>query len=102
MGSLTQSSSAGVAAGWSDLPKEEVLAELERLLTSQHFRASKKCSRFLSHIVRAALDGRFERLKERTLGIEVFQREPHYDTNQDPIVRGTAGEVRKRLAQHYL
>jgi hypothetical protein len=102
MGSLTQSSSPGGAAGWSDLPKEEVLAELERLLTSQQFRTSKKCSRFLRHIVHAALDGRFERLKERTLGIEVFQREPHYDTNQDPIVRGTAGEVRKRLAQHYL
>jgi hypothetical protein len=41
-------------------------------------------------------------LKERSLGIEVFRREPHYDTNQDPIVRGTAGEVRKRLAQYYL
>src|SRR5208282_5568191 len=28
--------------------------------------------------------------------------DPHYDTNQDPVVRSTAGEVRKRLAQYYL
>ncbi|HEV2665186.1 MAG TPA: hypothetical protein VG324_09755 [Blastocatellia bacterium] len=41
-------------------------------------------------------------MKERTLGIEVFRRDPQYDTNQDPVVRAAAGEVRKRLAQYYL
>ncbi len=104
MGSLdnTPGLSVGVAAGWSELSKEDVLAERERVLASHQFRTSKKCSRFLGHIVQAALEGRFDRLKERTLGIDVFGREPHYDTNQDPIVRGTAGEVRKRLAQYYL
>lgn len=91
-----------MAAGWSDLPRSEVFAELDRILESHHFRTSKKCSRFLRHIVEAAADGRFDCLKERTLGVDVFDREPHYDTNQDPIVRGTAGEVRKRLAQYYL
>jgi hypothetical protein len=78
------------------------LAELDRVLESHQFRASRKCSRFLRHVVEAATDGRFDCLKERTLGVDVFGREPHYDTNQDPIVRGTAGEVRKRLAQYYL
>ena len=32
----------------------------------------------------------------------MFGRSPDYDTNQDPVVRNTAGEVRKRLAQYYL
>ncbi len=91
-----------MAASWSDLPKIEVLAELERVLESPQFRTSRKCSRFLRHIVEAAVEGRFDSLKERTLGVDVFDREPHYDTNQDPIVRGTAGEVRKRLAQYYV
>ena len=40
-------------------------------------------------------------LKERTLGVEVFGREPGYDTNADPVVRISAGEVRKRIAQYY-
>ncbi len=91
-----------MAASWSDLPRSEVLAELDRVLQSHQFHTSKKCSRFLRHIVEAAVDGRLDCLKERTLGVDVFDREPHYDTNQDPIVRGTAGEVRKRLAQYYL
>ncbi len=94
--------SAGEAASWSELPRAEILTELTRILESHHFSASKKCSRFLRHIVEAALEGRFDSLKERTLGVDVFERAPHYDTNQDPIVRGTAGEVRKRLAQYYL
>ncbi len=91
-----------MAASWSDLPKAEVLAELDRVLASHQFHTSKKCSRFLRYIVEAAVEGRFDCLKERSLGVDVFDREPHYDTNQDPIVRGTAGEVRKRLAQYYL
>lgn len=94
--------STGEAAHWSELPRSEILAELERVLESHQFSASRKCSRFLRHIVEAAVDARFDCLKERTLGVDVFEREPHYDTNQDPIVRGTAGEVRKRLAQYYL
>jgi hypothetical protein len=94
--------SVGEEPRWSELSKNEILAELEHVLQSHHFSASKKCSRFLRHIVEAAVDARLDCLKERTLGVDVFDREPHYDTNQDPIVRGTAGEVRKRLAQYYL
>lgn len=98
----SRSGSSGCLIGWSDAPKEDVQAELERILESHHFRGSKKCSRFLKHVVEAAVTGQFECLKERTIGVDVFDREPQYDTNQDPIVRGTAGEVRKRLAQYYL
>jgi hypothetical protein len=92
----------GVASGWAKLPKETALAQLAKILESPHFRASKRCSRFLRFVVEHALDNQLDRLKERTLGIEVFDRDPQYDTNQDPIVRSTAGEVRKRLAQYYL
>jgi hypothetical protein len=35
------------------------------------------------------------------LGIAVFGREPSYDTATDPVVRATAGEIRKRIAQYY-
>jgi hypothetical protein len=52
-------------------------------------------------VVEKALDGQADRLKERTLGVEVFGRHPDYDTNADPVVRFSAGEVRKRIAQYY-
>jgi len=52
-------------------------------------------------VVTKTLDGHTEELKERTLGVEVFDRPPDYDTNDDPVVRFSASEVRKRLAQYY-
>jgi hypothetical protein len=75
---------------------------LERLLASSHLRNSKRCQALLRYVVEAWLEGALERVKERTIGIEVFHREPRYDTNQDSVVRTTAAEVRKRLAQYYL
>ena len=48
-----------------------------------------------------SLEGHTEHLKERTLGIEVFGRDPDYDTNLDPVVRTSAAEIRKRIAQYY-
>src|SRR5712691_5325070 len=84
------------------LPRQIVLAQLERILDSPQFHSSKKCSLFLRYVVEHANDNHLECLKERVLGVEVFKRDPLYDTNQDPVVRGTAGEVRKRLAQYYL
>jgi hypothetical protein len=45
--------------------------------------------------------GDIRTLKERTLGVEVFGRPSDYDTSQDPIVRASAAEIRKRLAQYY-
>lgn len=52
-------------------------------------------------MVQKTLQGKQDELKERMIGIEAFGRSPEYDLNDDPIVRVTAGEVRKRLAQYY-
>lgn len=78
-----------------------VRAQLDRVLTSHLFRSSRRCQGLLRHVTERALAGEMEALKERTLGTEVFGRQPDYDTNQDPVVRTTAGEVRKKLAQYY-
>jgi hypothetical protein len=78
-----------------------VLKELESMLVSYHFQSSKRYPALLKYIVDATLDGRCGNLKERTLGVEVFGRDPDYDTSADPVVRLSAGEVRKRIAQYY-
>jgi hypothetical protein len=80
---------------------DAVLAELEAILSSPHFCNSKRYPAFLRYIVENALAGKAEQLKERTLGIEVFDRPPTFDTNSDTVVRYTAGEVRKRLQLYY-
>ena len=81
--------------------REIVLTELDAILGSYHFRGSKRYPAFLQYVVNVALEGRAADLKERTLGVEVFGRDPQYDTNTDPVVRISAGEVRKRIAQYY-
>src|ERR1700722_13090608 len=78
-----------------------VREQLDRILASSLFRHSKRFPDFLRYTVEQALNGDTEDIKERTLGIEVFGRDPLYDTNLDPVVRMTAVEVRKRLAQYY-
>jgi hypothetical protein len=86
----------------SEVSRKTVLAQLDKILQSPQFRSSKRCSVFLRYVVEHADHNHTELLKERSLGVEVFERDPHYDTNQDPVVRSTAGEVRKRLAQYYV
>lgn len=96
---LTQPSAREFLSGEQ---KAAVLAELARILESASFRGSRRCCRLLEYSVQQVLAGcTHEELKERTIGIEALQRPPDYDTAEDAIVRVTANEVRKRLAQYY-
>jgi hypothetical protein len=81
--------------------REAILRELDEVLASPHFCNSKRYPTLLKYIVENTLAGNLEVLKERTLGVEVFDRPPTYDTNTDTVVRYTAGEVRKRLLLYY-
>jgi len=81
--------------------RDAILRELEAVLASPHFCNSKRYPALLKYIVDNTLAGKLDLLKERTLGVEVFERPPTYDTNTDTVVRYTAGEVRKRLLLYY-
>ncbi len=78
-----------------------VLQELERIFASRHFKNSDRSKQFLRFVVSRRLDHHPERLKERTIGTEVFHRPLGYTTGEDPVVRVQAGEVRRRLEQYY-
>jgi hypothetical protein len=78
-----------------------VRAHLERILLSAPFRNSKRYPALLRYVVEQELNGASSELKERTIAIDVFGRDPTYDPGADPVVRISAGEVRKRLAQYY-
>jgi hypothetical protein len=80
---------------------EGVQAELERVLASPVFRASRRCQSLLRRITQQTIAGQVDALKERNLGVDVFGRPADYDTSQDPVVRASAAEIRKKLAQYY-
>ena len=93
--------SATGAAALPDAEKKAVQEQLERLLSNLHFSQSRRFPAFLRFVIAQTLSGQPELLKERTLGIEIFGRDADYDTAADPIVRVTATEIRKRIAQYY-
>lgn len=81
--------------------RQAALQQVERLLASTHFKNSRRYPDLLRYVVKETMAGHADGLKERTLGIEVFGREPGFDTAGDSIVRVAAAEVRKRIAQYY-
>jgi hypothetical protein len=88
--------------GLGESREQAVRTELGHLLESTAFRTSKRCREFLEYVVEHTIRGPNGALKERAIGVNLFQLAPDFDTGQHTIVRVTANEVRKRLAQHYL
>jgi hypothetical protein len=94
--------SAAISKAMEARPHAEAVREhLRRILESAAFKGSERSREFLVVIVEKALAGRFEELKERVLGVELFGRETSYDTGEDAVVRVTASDVRKRLLRYY-
>jgi hypothetical protein len=94
----------GTREAWHPQNRQDidaVLRELHGILASPHFCNSKRYPALLKYIVENTLAGKSDLLKERTIGVEVFDRPPTFDTNSDTVVRYTAGEVRKRLLLYY-
>jgi hypothetical protein len=86
----------------SESERAHVREQLERLLAHRLFHFSKRYPALLRYAVEQTLLGNGDHLKERTIGVELFGCEPDYDTNANPVVRFTASEIRKRLAQYYV
>ena len=76
--------------------------ELARILQSEGFQRSARLRKFLSVIVDRTLRGKAAEIKELTLAVMVFGRDPSsFDAQRDPIVRVEAARLRKKLARYY-
>ncbi|MGD0345379.1 MAG: hypothetical protein ABSA85_01415 [Terracidiphilus sp.] len=85
-----------------ELTADMIRAQLDLLVRDEVFRSSRRSVAFLKYVVEQTLSGSADQIKERTIGVEVFERDPSYDTNVDHIVRTAATELRKRLATYYV
>ena len=101
MATTFSSTSGSRVEPYTEAEKVAIRQQLERILASQHFSESKRYPSFLRFVTNRALEAPQESLKERTLGTELFRRDPDYDTSADPIVRVTAAEIRKRIEHYY-
>jgi len=97
-----QSCELGVVPDRTTPSADEIQRQLRCILASPAFHGSKRCQQFLEYVCDKSLSGETGALKERTIAIEVFGRQPQSDLGEDTIVRVGAREVRKRLAQFYI
>ena len=78
-----------------------ITKQLRRILASKTFRQADRIKRFLDFIVKETVAGRAEKLKEFSVGVEVFGCDSSFDPRFDPIVRVQARRPRSQLEKYY-
>ena len=80
---------------------ESIRLALAAVLASPGFRNAERMARFLRFVVEKSLAGESDSVKEYSLGAEVFDRPPTFDSKTDTIVRVEARRLRKKLQEYY-
>lgn len=81
--------------------KEEILAQLNRILNSQKFKGSLRLSNFLEYIIVQTLLGKSDQIKGYTIGVEALGKPKNFDPDNDASVRVEAIRLRKELRLFY-
>jgi adenylate cyclase len=88
-------------SNWTKAQEIKVNECLAKILSSPMFVKAERQQRFLSYIMAETLEGRAEKLKGYTIGVEVFDRETSFDPGIDAIVRVEAARLRTKLLEYY-
>ena len=89
------------AASSQSVDLDEQRAELKSVLGSAHFARAPKLAQFLTYLCEKLFAGESARIKEYSIGLDVFQRGENFDQNSDSIVRVEAGRLRSKLREYY-
>ena len=84
------------------LTADRIQKQLQRILTSPAFRATKAQKAFLAFVVRKTLSGNSIEIKGYTVATRVFGRRENFDQATDPIVSIQANKLRRALEHYYL
>jgi hypothetical protein len=80
---------------------QEQRAELQAVLESRDFVRAPKLAQLLSYLCERLFAGEAHRIKEYSIGLEVFHRGATFDQDSDSIVRVEANRLRRRLGDYY-
>jgi serine/threonine-protein kinase len=78
----------------ASIDAELITKQLHRILASKTFRQADRIKRFLDFIVKETVAGRAEKLKEFSVGVEVFGRDSSFDPRDS--VRNWKSTTRKK------
>lgn len=83
------------------LPVEDIHAQVERIVQSRDLRLSDLQQRLFRYLVEQSLSTEAGKLKEYTVGLDVFGKPPSYDPREESVVRMHVGRLRQKLAAYY-
>ena len=78
-----------------------VSEELDRVLASRDFKGSERIRRLLQHLVQCRIDGCPDKLSQRQLAEDIFDRGSDFDPERDAIVRVEMRKLRQALEAFY-
>lgn len=90
-----------LSADGAEPPPSEIFESLQTLLANDALRLSERNRRFLSFVVTQTIEGRSDRIKAYSIGVDVFGRDDSFDPTVDPIVRIEATRLRSALTAFY-
>ncbi len=79
----------------------EINKQIEKLCASEEFKSKLLICKLLRYLIKETIEGREDKLKGFTIAIEVFNKDHHFDSDKDPLVRIHAGRLRRMLKMHY-
>jgi len=85
----------------SQVSPENVRSQLGRVLRSATFSQAYRLRNFLQFIVESALLGEYDRIKETSIAVAVFEKSASFDPREEPIVRVEARRLRAKLLVYY-
>jgi len=89
------------AQGAQGVSSAAIWNAVERLCRSRTISGCTRLTQLLAFVVVSTLRGESAYLKETTIGVYVFGRDPDYDPKVDTIVRSQAWRLRAKLRKYY-
>ena len=83
------------------LPVEAINAQVDRIVQNRNLRLSDSQQRLFRYMVEQSLSGEAGKLKEYTIGLDVFGKPASYDPREESVVRMHVARLRQKLAEYY-
>ena len=85
--------------GLGELDHNEIEAALKRATSSKQLAGSPRLCDFLSYVVTEAAEGRADRVRAKTIGIDVYGHDASDGGDRENVVRVDAGRLRRKTGR---
>ena len=83
------------------MDKKSVILQLNKILSHDLFKSSKRSVSFLKYVCEQKLNGAVDQIKEYSIAVDAFGLDRNFDQQQNPRIRVEAKRLRDRLEQYY-